>query len=125
MKNLLKVIVALPALLFLVMGLRWLVDPGAMAQEFGFVLAEGMGLSAQVGDFGAFFITLGACMLLGVVSGNRLWYYPAIMLLLLAAIGRLLAWGVHGASFAASELAIEVVVAALLFGASRWLPDKD
>ena len=87
MKTVLKIVVGLPAVLFVVMGLRWLVAPADIAPEFGFVLGDGLGRSSQVGDFAAFFLTLGVCILMALVSGRRLWYYPPAMLLLLAAIG--------------------------------------
>jgi hypothetical protein len=121
----LKVIVLLPAILFLVMGLRWLVDPSGVALEFGFALSDGLGRSSQIGDFASFFLTLGICMLLGLVTGRRLWYYPPVMLLGFAAIGRVLAWALHDAAFVGSSIAIELVVAMLLVAAIRWLPEHD
>ena len=124
MKAILKVIVALPAVLFIVMGVRWLVDPGGIAPELGLALGDGIGRSSQVGDFAAFFLTVGLCILLGLVSGRRTWFYPPIMLLLLAAIGRTLAWALHDAAFAGSMIAFEILVAALLLAASRWLPER-
>ncbi|MCR9260321.1 MAG: hypothetical protein NXH95_11400 [Pseudomonadaceae bacterium] len=125
MKTVLKIVVGLPAVLFVVMGLRWLVAPADIAPEFGFVLGDGLGRSSQVGDFAAFFLTLGICILMGLVSGRRLWYYPPAMLLLLAAIGRILAWTLHDATFAGGMIAFEVLVAALLLAASRWLPERE
>lgn len=125
MKIILKGVVVIPAVLFLFMGLRWLVDPGGVAPDFGFVLGEGLGRSSQVGDFAAFFLTMGICILMGVVTGRRLWYYPPVMLLLLVAIGRLLAWAVHDAALAVDMILFEVGVGALLLAASRWLPDND
>jgi hypothetical protein len=119
-----KIFVALPAVLFVVIGLRWLVDPASVSVEFGFVLADGLGRSSQVGDMSAFFLTLGICILMALVSGRRLWYYPPVMLLLLATIGRVLSWLVHDAAFAGSMIAIEVFVAAILLAAARWLPGR-
>ena len=125
MKTVLKIIVGLPAVLFVVMGLRWLVAPADIAPEFGFVLGDGLGRSSQVGDFAAFFLTLGVCILMALVSGRRLWYYPPAMLLLLAAIGRVLAWTLHDATFAGDMIVFEIAVAALLLAASRWLPERE
>ncbi len=125
MNTVAKIVVVLPAVLFLVMGLRWLVDPGGIAPEFGFVLGDGLGRSSQVGDFAAFFLVLSVCILLGLITGRRIWYLPPAMLLLFAAIGRLLAWSVHDASFAGSMIVFEVGVAALLLAASRWLAVKE
>jgi len=55
MNRLLKVLVVLPAILFLVTGLRWLVAPAGVAPQFGLTLEQGVGLSSQVGDLSAFF----------------------------------------------------------------------
>lgn len=119
-----KIAVVLPGILFVVMGVRWLVAPAGIAPEFGFVLADGMGRSSQVGDFAAFFLAMGVCILLGVVSERRLWYYPPAMLLLLAATGRVLAWAVHDAAFAGGMILFEVAVGTLLLAAARWLPES-
>ena len=123
--NVLKVLVALPAVLFLVMGLRWLVDPAGIAPQFGFPLATGVGLSTQVGDMSAFMLLLGICILTALVSGRRLWYYPPIILLSLAALGRIIAWLLHDAALPVDMVAPEVIVPILLFLASRRLPDRD
>ena len=125
MKSILKVFLVTPAVLFIVMGVRWLVDPGGIAPEFGFLLGDGAGRSSQVGDFAAFFLTMGICILLGVVSGHHVWFYPPVMLLLLAAAGRVLAWAVHDAAFAGSAIAFEVLVAALLLAGARWLTEPS
>lgn len=124
MRILFKIIVALPAVLFLVMGLRWLVDPVGIAPDFGFVLGDGVGRSSQIGDFAAFFLTISVCILLGLVNGRRLWFYPPAMLLLFAALGRVLAWSLHDAAFAGSMIVFELVVGMLLLAAARWLPER-
>ena len=121
MKKILAVLVLLPAILFTVTGVRWLVDPAGVAPEFGLVLGEGLGLSSQVGDMSGFFLTLGACMLVALVSGRRAWYYPPALLLLLTAIGRVIAWLVHDAALAVPQIAVEIVVPIILLVASRHL----
>ena len=121
----LKVLVALPAVLFLVMGLRWLIDPAGIAPEFGFPLATGVGLSSQVADMSAFMLLLGICILTALVSGRRLWYYPPIILLSLAALGRVLAWLLHDAALPVGMIAPEVIIPILLLVASRRLPERD
>ena len=120
MNKVLSVLVALPAILFIVIGVRWLVDPAGVAPELGLTLDVGLGLSSQVGYLSSFFLTLGICMLLALVTGRRTWYYPAILLLSLAAIGRLVAWLVHDAALA-PQIGVEVLVALLLLVASRRL----
>jgi len=124
MNKVLKILVLLPAILFLVTGLRWLVAPAGVAPMFGLTLDQGVGLSSQVGDMSAFFLTLASCMLIALISGRRSWYYPAIMLLSITAVGRVLAWLVHDASFALDLIAPEVIVSIILLVASRRLPEE-
>jgi len=123
MNKILSVLVLLPAVLFVVTGLRWLIDPAGIAPEFGLVLGEGLGLSSQVGDMSGFFLTLGICMLAALVSGRRVWYYPPALLLLLTAVGRVIAWLLHDAALA-SQIGVEVVVAVILLVASRRLAQE-
>ena len=124
MNKVLKILVLLPAILFLVTGLRWLVAPAGVAPMFGLTLDQGVGLSSQVGDMSAFFITLASCMLIALISGRRSWYYPAIMLLSITAVGRVLAWLVHDATLALDLIAPEVIVSIILLVASRRLPEE-
>ena len=123
MNRVLSLLVVLPAILFVVTGLRWLVDPAGVAPEFGLVLGEGLGLSSQVGDMSGFFLTLGICMLAGLVSGRRTWYYPAVLLLLLTAVGRVIAWLLHDAALA-PQIGVEILVAVILLVASRRLAQE-
>ena len=122
MRKIVSMLVLLPAILFVVTGLRWLVAPAGVAPEFGLTLDFGVGLSSQVGVMAGFFLTLGACVLAALVSGRRSWYYPAILLLLITALGRIVAWVVHDAALALNLIAPEVIISLILIGASRFLP---
>ncbi|MDA9941426.1 hypothetical protein N9C62_02350 [Luminiphilus sp.] len=124
MNRILKILVLLPAVLFLVTGLRWLVAPTGVASNFGLTLDQGVGLSSQVGDMSAFFLTLSSCLLIALISGRRSWYYPAIMLLSLTAIGRIVAWLVHDAALALDLIAPEIIVSIILLIAARRLADE-
>ena len=119
-----KLLVLLFGILFLVTGLRWLLAPAGIAPDFGLALGSGIGLSSQVGDMSAFFLTLGVCMLTGLTTQRSVWYYPPIMLLLLTAVGRVLAWLLHDAALAAQLIALEVIVSQVLLFASRRLPSR-
>ena len=120
-----RILVLLPAVLFLVTGLRWLLAPAAVAPEFGLMLGSGIGLSSQIGDMSAFFLTLGVCILMGLTTQRSIWYYPPIILLSLTATGRILAWLMHDAALATALIVPEVVVALILFFASRYLPERS
>jgi hypothetical protein len=124
MNKVLKLLVLLPAILFVVTGIRWLVAPAAIAPNFGLTLADGIGLSSQIGNMAGFFLTLGSCMLIALISERRCWYYPPMMLLAITALGRILAWLLHDATLAGSQIMVEVVVAFILLLASRRLPQK-
>ena len=119
-----KLLVLLFGILFLVTGLRWLLAPAGIAPDFGLALGSGIGLSSQVGDMSAFFLTLGMCMLTGLTTQRSVWYYPPIMLLLLTAVGRVLAWLLHDAALAPQLIALEVIVSLVLLFASRLLPSR-
>ena len=118
----LRAIVLLCGVLFIITGLRWLLAPAGVAPEFGLVLSTGVGLSSQIGDMSAFFLTLGVCILMGLITQRAIWYYPPIILLSLTAVGRLLAWLLHDAALATDLIAPEVIIALILLIASRRLP---
>ena len=120
-----RILVLLPGVLFLVTGLRWLLAPAAVAPEFGLMLGSGIGLSSQIGDMSAFFLTLAVCILMGLTTQRSIWYYPPIILLSLTATDRILAWLLHDAALATALIVPEVVVALILFLASRYLPERS
>lgn len=125
MNKVLKIMVALLAVVFASIGLRWLVAPEGVAAEFGMTLMEGLGLSSQIGDLGAFFLSLAIFILLALTSGRRSWYYPAIILLGLTAIMRTMAWMFHGASLALDMIAVEIIACVVLYLGSLFLADED
>jgi hypothetical protein len=54
-----------------------------------------------------------------------MWYYPAIILLGLTAIMRVMAWLFHGASFAIDMIAVEIIVCGILYLGSTRLAAED
>lgn len=123
MNKLLRVIVAIPGIMFVVTGLRWLVDPSAAAAQFGMPLLDGLGRSSQIGDMASFFLCLGMLILIALITAKRVWYYPPIMLLAVTAVARIVAWLVHDAAPAMEMIAPEVIIASLLLLASRRLAE--
>ncbi len=124
MQWLLKVPVALIGVLMLSMGLRWLLAPAGIAGELGMPLLDGAGLSTQVGDLSAFFLCIGVFTLLGLSTARPHWYYAAVMLLSLAALGRVLAWLLHGAALLPNAIGPEIVFSIILLLAARILCAK-
>ena len=120
MKNFLRVLAGFFGAFFLLMGLRWIIDPSSAAASLSMPLLEGAGLSTQIGDVGSFFITIGAMTLIGVIKQKRHWLYAPSMLLLVAALYRVLSTVLHGAAFAFSLIAIEIIVGLfLIFAGSK------
>ncbi|MBT6106754.1 hypothetical protein N9R59_01315 [Porticoccaceae bacterium] len=125
MNKILKIVVALLALVFASIGFRWLVAPEGVAAEFGMTLMQGLGLSSQIGDLGAFFLSLAIFILLALTTGRRTWYYPPIILLGLTAIMRTMAWMFHDASLAVDMIAVEIIACVVLYLGSLRLADED
>lgn len=114
MNKTLPFLLGLPAVVFLIIGATWWVAPTLIAPQLGMSVQEGVGLSSQIGDLGSFFAVMGACILTALVTGNRSWFGAALMLIGVAAAGRVVAWAFHDAPLAWDMLAVEVPVAALL-----------
>lgn len=114
MNMLLRLLVGLPAIMFIVIGLGWLVDPATVAAQFGMPVLDGLGLSTQIGDLGSFFVSGGSMVLLGLFTAKRQWFLAPAMLLGTTAVFRTLAWLLQGASLAVPQIAIEVVLCVLL-----------
>ena len=83
-------------------------------------LLDGIGRSTQIGDLATFFLALGMMILVGLITSQRRWFHVPALMLLGAAIFRVLAWLLHDAALAGQLIAVELVVACLLlFAASR------
>lgn len=125
MNKLLTLLVALPAIVFVVGGVRWVVDPSGAAASLGMPLLEGVGLSSQVGDVGSFFLSVGIMMLLALITRRRSWFYAPVLLLAMAALLRILAWLLQDAALALPHIAFEVLVACVLLIAATRLQRED
>jgi hypothetical protein len=47
MRRVFSLVVSLLAVVFIVMGVRWLIAPEGIAPEFGLILGDGLGLSSH------------------------------------------------------------------------------
>jgi hypothetical protein len=125
MNRILRVLVALPGIFFVVMGLRWLVDPAGAAGDMDMELLDGIGRSTQIGDLATFFLALGMMILVGLITSQRRWFHVPALMLLGAAIFRVLAWLLHDAALAGQLIAVELVVACLLLVAASRLTARE
>ena len=124
MTSTLKIVALIPACVFTIVGLAWLIAPSFVAGHMRMALLSGDGLSTQIADLAAFFLTLGVSILMAILTNRAVWLYPAMLLLGLAALGRVIAWQFHAAALAPDMIAVEVVVVTLLFFLARGLEGR-
>ena len=62
---LIRILVALPTVLFFYQGVNWLFQPEEAAAGLGMSLLSGIGASTQIGDLGSFFLVNSGLMALG------------------------------------------------------------
>mgnify|MGYP001550268063 FL=1 len=123
MMKYLRILAGAAAVLFMLTGIAWLVFPSFVAPQLGMTLLSGVGLSTQIGDLASFFLTLGSCVMIGLITSKREWFYPAIMLLSIAAVGRILSWLFHDAALALDMIAVEAITAVLFYAVSVKLAE--
>jgi len=116
-----RVLAALPALMFLVSGIQWIIDPAGAAEGLGMPLLTGIGASTQIGDIGALFVGGAVIMGWAQLPGRSAFFYPAAVLLGAAALMRTLSWVLGHADLAVAFIAVEVVMAGVLILAAQTL----
>lgn len=109
----------LVGIFFVLSGLRWIIDPGGAAAGLGLPLLDGLALSTQIGDLGAFFFAGGTLALLGVWKQKVEWYLAPALLIATAAVFRILATVIQGADLALPFIIIEAIMTAILLMAAR------
>jgi hypothetical protein len=92
----------------------FLIAPQIAAQMLGMPLLDGLGRSTQVGDFAAFFLTLGGTTLAGSRRGKAAGLLFPALLLGSAAACRIAAWALQGAAFAVLFILVEIAGTVLL-----------
>lgn len=117
----LRIFLVLPAIGFLVTGLRFAVAPAGAAKGLAMPLLDGAARSSQVGDVGALFLGMGLMILTALVTLERTWFIAPAILLLLVAVLRVLAWLFHGAALMIPMIVPEIVIGGLLLLASTKL----
>lgn len=125
MNKLARFAALLPALTFFIIGLTWLINPTAAAQDLGMVLQEGVGRSSQLGDMSAFFLSSSAMIILGFISKNRTWLLAAAIPVSLAIVFRTTAWLFHDASLAADLIGAEIIFASLILLSAKKMTAEE
>ena len=110
-----KFLSSIPAVVFLIIGVFWVLQPGIMAENFGMVLSSGLGLSSQIGDLGSYFVSSALMIFYGIYTNNTHWFSPPILIMLLTALFRTLSTFLHDAPFAADMIGSEILFSGILF----------
>ena len=125
MKKTIRIVAALPGIMFFLIGLQWMFSPTAAAKAIGMELLDGMARSSQIGDLGSFFFAGSCIILLGVYTLNRTWFFASAMLVGGAAVIRTMAWALHDAPLATQSIAIEVVICIIMLVAATQICAKN
>ena len=125
LKRVLRVVLALPAIGFLVTGLRFAVAPAGAAKGLAMPLLDGAARSSQIGDVGALFMGMGLMILTALTTLKREWFIAPAILLALVAVFRILAFLLHDAALLMDMIVAEVVIASLLVLASKKLIETE
>jgi hypothetical protein len=116
-----RVLAALPALLFLATGIQWLLQPEGAAAGLEMPLLEGVAASAQIGDLGSFFFVNGVLMALGQLPGRSHLLYAPAFLIGGAGVFRIAAALLGHAPFAVEFILAEAIMTTILLVAARRL----
>ena len=124
MQRVVRALTRILGVFFTLQGVLWILAPERAAAGLGMPLLDGLARSTQIGDLGAFFLTGGGTLLVGSQPGrSRLLLVPAAMVGG-AAVLRTLATVLHGADFAATFIAVEIAMCAVVLVAARALADR-
>ena len=120
-----RVLSFLPGLLFLSNAYTWVTNPLAASNGLGMQYLEGIGRSTQIGDFSAFFIGVGIFCLLGSIFKNITFLISAVIILLSAAIMRIVAWQIYGADFATIFISVEIISSIMIIASVVLFRKKE
>ena len=118
---LIRILVALPTVLFFFQGVNWLFQPEEAAAGLGMSLLAGIGASTQIGDLGSFFLVNSILMTIGQFRGRTYLLYIPAGFVGVAGIFRVLAAAMGNADFAAQLIGSEAILTVILVVAARHL----
>ena len=122
----LRIVVALFALLFLIMGVNLMLAPVSGAEGMAVTPIGEAGLSTLRGDLGGLFVGSALLLVLGLIQRKAEWFLAVAVLMALIALGRLLGFVLDGNPSQPTLIAFgfELVITCILVLASRKLPAK-
>ena len=125
MNRLLVVLNTINGVIFIILGLLWVISPYEAGANFGILdIPEGLGRSSLIGDVGSYFFCIGVMMILAVYTLRSIWFYAPAMLLGVTALLRVISWLAHDATFATQFIIIEILLIVLLLVTSKRMSSK-
>ena len=125
MNKFLVVLNAINGVLFIAIGLLWVISPYEAGANFGILeISEGLGRSSLIGDVGSYFFCIGLMMILAAYTLRSIWFYAPAMLLAVTALFRVISWAAHDATFATQFIIIEILLITLLLVTSKRMSSQ-
>ena len=120
MNKFLVILNVINGILFIAIGLLWVISPYEAGANFGILeISEGLGRSSLIGDVGSYFFCIGLMMNLAAYTLRNIWFYAPAMLLGVTALFRVISWAAHDATFATQFIIIEILLITLLLVTSK------
>jgi len=125
MNKFLVVLNTINGILFVAIGLLWVISPYKAGANFGILeISEGLGRSSLIGDVGSYFFCIGLMMILAAYTLKSIWFYAPAMLLGVTALFRVISWAAHDATFATQFIIIEILLITLLLVTSKRMSSQ-
>ena len=125
MNKFLVVLNGFNGILFIAIGLLWVISPYEAGANFGILeISEGLGRSSLIGDIGSYFFCIGLMMILAAYTLRNIWFYAPAMLLGVTALFRVISWAAHDATFATQFIIIEIILITLLLVTSKRMSSQ-
>ncbi len=121
MERILQILAGAFGALFLVMAVRWVLDPTGAAAAIQMALLEGPGRNSMIGDMGALFFGMGGFAAYGAWKKRPDFLFAAAFLIGTAAILRVYSGIAHEAPTIWSAVVFEVVAAVIWTSTGRLL----
>ena len=119
--NVIKIIAAVPGIPMLVNALMFILQPETVTAGLGMPLLEGVGLSTQLADLGAFFTFSALLIFYGVLKSNGEYLRIVALLLGLTAILRAVAWVINDAALASTLIGAEILLVVWLWISAKYI----
>ncbi|MEO1043579.1 MAG: hypothetical protein AAFX52_14955 [Pseudomonadota bacterium] len=121
----LRTVLLIPAALFTITGIQWIVNPDGVASNFAMSMMESAGLGSQIAHEATYFLTMGVLIGVALLTRARHWFLAPAVMLVFTAFARLCATLLHEADPALGPLVLELLFGALLFDASFRLRKNE